>query len=40
MHFFLAKLLSIAVVTYSYVYHLRELFIAKKSLRYQTVKIL
>jgi len=25
MHFFVAKLLSIAVVTYSYVYHLRNL---------------
>jgi len=25
MHFFVAKLLSIAVMTYSYVYHLRNL---------------
>jgi len=25
MHFFIAKLLSIAVMTYSYVYHLRNL---------------
>jgi len=42
MHFFLAKLLSIAVVTYSYVYQLRDLFIAKstlESLCYPTAKI-
>jgi len=28
MHFFVAKLLSIAVMTYSYVYHLRNLRLA------------
>jgi len=28
MHFFVAKLLSIAVMTYSYVYHLRDIRLA------------